>query len=104
VAGNTYVADAVANEVRGRIFAALESITRVALLASIVLTAPAGDLIGGLVRYVVTATGGDPTRVALTGSRITLLLASGIVMGAAFYSSRAIDWRAPRSSEEAPDA
>ena len=104
VAGNTYVADAVANELRGRIFAALESITRVALLASIVLTAPAGDLIGGLVRYVVTATGGDPTRVALTGSRITLLLASGIVMGAAFYSSRAIDWRARRSNGEAPDA
>ena len=104
VAGNTYVADAVANEVRGRIFAALESITRVALLASIVLTAPAGDLIGGLVRYVVTVTGGDPTRVALTGSRLTLLLASCIVMAAAFYSSRAIDWRARPTNGEAPDA
>jgi dTMP kinase len=104
VAGNTYVADSVPNEMRGRIFAALASITRVALLASIVLTAPAGDAIGGIVRYLVTATGGDPATFALTGSRLTLLLASAIVIAAAFYSSRAIDWRVRPTNGEAPDA
>ncbi len=104
VAGNTYVADSVPNEMRGRIFAALESITRVALLASIVLTAPAGDLIGGIVRYLVTVTGGNPATFALTGSRVTLLLASAIVIAAAFYASRAIDWRAKRARGETSDA
>ena len=104
VAGNTYVAETVADEVRGRIFAALESIIRVALLASMVLTAPVGDIVGGIVRSVVTASGGDPARLVLTGPRITLLFASAIVLGAAVYASRAIDWRAKGPGTEASDA
>jgi dTMP kinase len=104
VAGNTYVSATVVDEVRGRIFAALESIIRVALLASMVMTAPVGDIIGGVVRSVVSASGGDPARLVLTGSRITLLFASAIVIGAAVYASRAIDWRARRPAEETPDA
>lgn len=104
VAGNTYIAETVADEVRGRIFAALESILRVALLASMVLTAPVGDIIGGVVRSVVSASGGDPAELVLTGSRITLLFASSIVLAAAVYASRAIDWRARRGREEERDA
>ena len=104
VAGNTYVSETVVHEVRGRIFAALESIIRVALLGSMVLTAPVGDIVGGIVRSVVTASGGDPARLVLTGPRITLLFASAIVIGAAFYASRAIDWRAKSPGSEATDA
>lgn len=104
VAGNTYVSETVVDEVRGRIFAALESIIRVALLGSMVLTAPVGDIVGGIVRSVVTASGGDPARLVLTGPRITLLFASAIVIGAAFYASRAIDWRAKSPGSEATDA
>jgi dTMP kinase len=104
VAGNTYISETVADEVRGRIFAALESIIRVALLASMVLTAPVGDIIGGVVRRVVSASGGQPAALVLTGPRITLLFASAIVLGAAVYASRAIEWRAKRGSAEAPDA
>jgi dTMP kinase len=104
VAGNTYIAETVADEVRGRIFAALESILRVALLASMVLTAPVGDLVGGVVRRVVSATGGDPARLVLTGSRITLIFASLVVLAAAVYASFAIDWRAKRAPGAVRDA
>lgn len=90
VAGNTYIADTVANDLRGRVFAALESILRVAMLASMVLTAPLGDLIGGLVRSAVK---GTPVHLVLTGSRITLIFASLIVLSAAVYAAVAIDWR-----------
>lgn len=104
VAGNTYIAETVADEVRGRIFAALESVLRVALLASMVLTAPVGDLVGGVVRQVVAASGGDPARLVLTGSRITLIFASCIVLGAAVYAARAIDWRGKRKNGTVADA
>jgi ABC-type glucose/galactose transport system permease subunit len=56
------------------------------------------------VRYLVTATGGNPATFALSGSRVTLLLAAVIVIAAAFYASRAIDWRAKRARGEAHDA
>lgn len=97
VAGNTYVSVTVAEDVRGRIFAALESVLRVAILASIVLMAPLGDLAGSIVRTIVETTGGDPTRLVLTGSRITLVLASLIVLSAAIYANFAIDWRRKRN-------
>lgn len=96
VAGNTYVAETVADEVRGRVFASLESVLRVSMLASMVITAPVGDLVGGIVRRIVNQTGGNPAHLVLTGSRITLILASLIVLGAAVYASFAIDWRTRR--------
>jgi dTMP kinase len=100
VAGNTYIAATVADAVRGRIFAALESTLRVALLASMVLTAPVGDLVGGIVRRIVAASGTNLAGegLMLTGSRITLIFASLIVLGAAVYASFAIDWRAKHDS------
>ncbi len=99
VAGNTYISATVVDAVRGRVFAALESVLRVALLASMVLTAPVGDLVGGIVRQVVSASGGDPARLVLTGSRITLIFASLIVLGAAVYAAYAIDWRSKRDAD-----
>jgi dTMP kinase len=102
VAGNTYVAETVTDAMRGRIFAAMESIIRVALLASMVVTAPVGDLVGGIVRQVAAAAGATTT--ALTGSRITLVFASLIVIGSAVFASFAIDWRAKHPDAEAADA
>ena len=100
VAGNTYVAETVVDEVRGRIFAALESIIRVALLASMILTAPLGDIFGGIVRSMVGPEGAL-AQLYFTGPRITLLCAAAIVLGAAVYAVRAIDWRAKRPPQGA---
>ncbi|MDO8915096.1 MAG: hypothetical protein Q7W16_03300, partial [Coriobacteriia bacterium] len=93
VAGNTFIAETVADEVRGRVFTALESVLRVALLASMVVVAPIGDLASGQVRRFIEATGGDPAKLVMTGPRITLIMASLIVLAAAVYASRAIPWR-----------
>lgn len=105
VAGNTYIGEAVADEVRGRVFTALESVLRIALLASMVIVAPLGDIVSGQVQRFVEATGGNPLQLTLTGSRITLLLASAIVLAAAVYASRAIAWRrTDADTKEAVDA
>ncbi len=89
VAGNTYVVRTVADEVRGRVFTAMESVIRVALLVSMVVIAPAGDLIAALVRVLH----GGPGSSWFTGPRITLLVASLIVLGAAYYAYRTLEWR-----------
>jgi tartrate/fumarate subfamily iron-sulfur-dependent hydro-lyase beta chain len=94
VAGNTYVARVVSDEVRGRVFTALESVIRVALLMSMVVVAPIGDMASRAVRAVAVARGIAPSDITLTGSRLTLLLASVIVIGAAIYAYRTLDWRA----------
>lgn len=99
VAGNTYIAETVPNAVRGRVFAALESVLRVALLASMVFTAPVGDIVGGVVRRIVESSDLRPEELVLTGSRITLIFASLIVLAAAVYAMRAIPWRRPRNGE-----
>lgn len=104
VAGNTFVSETVVDSVRGRIFAAMESIIRIALLASMIVTAPVGDFVGGLVRRAVMAAGDVPAGLVLTGSRLTLIFASLIVIGAAVYATYAIDWRAKRVDEEPSDA
>lgn len=93
VAGNTYVAETVADEQRGRVFAALESVLRVALLLSMIVTAPLGDIVGVYVRRFLAATGGNPAKLVLTPSRITLIFASAIVLVAAVYAMNAIQWR-----------
>ncbi len=102
VAGNTYVSETVVDEQRGRVFTALESVLRVALLLSMVVTAPLGDAVGVYVRRFLEATGGNPAELVLTPSRMTLMFASAIVMGAAVYAMRAIPWR--RAKEGQADA
>jgi MFS family permease len=104
VAGNTYIAETVPDEVRGRVFTALESVLRVALLVSMVVIAPIGDLVSGFVQRFVETTGGDPAKLVLTGSRITLIVASLIVLGAAVYASFAIPWRTAARGEVSADA
>lgn len=108
VASNTYIAETVADSVRGRVFAALESVLRVAMLVSLIVIAPLGDLVGIYVRGFVESTHADPSQLVLTGPRITLILASTIVLLAAAYAMRAIPWRrngaakAVRSTDDVP--
>ena len=88
VAGNTYVIYAVADEIRGRVFTALESVIRVALLVSMIVMAPLGDLAAGIVKRIIDAQGIAAVNVTITGSQITLQLGSLIVMAAAVYAYR----------------
>ncbi|MDP2300789.1 MAG: hypothetical protein Q8M55_08775, partial [Actinomycetota bacterium] len=98
VAGNTYVVRTVADEIRGRVFTAMESVIRVSLLVSMVVVAPLGDLLASLVRRL---TGEVADATWFTGPRLTLLLASFIVLGAAYYAYRTLDWRV--AEKEAAD-
>jgi dTMP kinase len=101
VAGNTYVSETVDDRIRGRVFTAMESVIRVSLLLSMVVTAPLGDLVTMAVKRFALAGGQVPNYLYWTGERITLVLASLIVLGAAVYAFRRVDWR---GTKEAPDA
>lgn len=102
VAGNTYVIHTVVDEIRGRVFTALESVIRVALLISMIVMAPLGDFAAGVVKRIVEIQGGELAQVTVTGSQLALQLASLIVLGAAFYAFRRLSWRAP--AEETSNA
>ncbi len=101
VAGNTYVVRTVADEIRGRVFTAMESVIRMALLVSMLVLAPVGDLTAGFVARLVEARGIAPASVTFTGSRITLQIASLIVVAAAVYAYRTLSWRACEDSRKA---
>lgn len=93
VAGNSYVVRTTADELRGRVFTALESVVRVALLLSMVVMAPLADFVGKIVEQVIVTNGLAPDTVTLTGSRLTLQLSALMVIGAAFYGFSALRWR-----------
>jgi dTMP kinase len=98
VAGNTYVSSTVEDRIRGRVFTALESVIRVSLLLSMVVIAPLGDLVTVGVKRITLANGQVPNYLYWTGERITLVLASMIVLGAAAYAFRRVDWRGTREA------
>ncbi|MBF4510246.1 MAG: MFS transporter [Aeromicrobium sp.] len=101
VAGNTYVARTVSDDIRGRVFTALESVIRVALLVSMVVVAPLGDLLAALVQALST----DLTWASwFTGPRLTLQIASLIVLGAAYYAYRTLNWRSAEPAHGASPA
>lgn len=100
VAGNTYVARTVSDEIRGRVFTAMESVIRVSLLVSMVVVAPLADLLGGIIKKL---SAGMVDGSWFTGPRVTLQLASLIVLGAAYYAYRTLDWRTPAPRASAPD-
>ncbi len=104
VAGNTFVAEAAPDEQRGRVFTALESVLRIALLLSMIVTAPIGDLVGKWVRDFAESNRVLPQNIVLTGPRLTLWFASAIVFVAAAYAMRAIQWRAGDRAEPARTA
>jgi len=93
VAGNTYVMYTVADEIRGRVFTALDSVIRVALLVSMIVMAPVGDFAAGIARRIIESRGILPADVSITGSQVTLQLASLMVLGAAVYASRRLNLR-----------
>jgi len=93
VAGNSYVVHTTADEVRGRVFTALESVIRVSLLLSMVVMAPLNDLIGRYVAEFARSNALVPANVVLTGPRITLQISALIVIGAAIYGFRTLEWR-----------
>ncbi|MEA5076689.1 MAG: MFS transporter [Coriobacteriia bacterium] len=90
VAGNTYVARTVTDDIRGRVFTAMESVIRVSLLMSMIVVAPLADVLAGIIRSL-SAGMTDPSW--FTGPRVTLQIASLIVLGAAYYAYRTLDWR-----------
>ena len=93
VAGNTYVIHTVADEIRGRVFTAMESVIRVSLLLSMLVMAPVADLAGRIVKAIVESRGMTPSSVTVTGSQVALQLASLVVLAAAVYAYRTLNWR-----------
>ncbi|MDP2400975.1 MAG: hypothetical protein Q8M66_03265, partial [Actinomycetota bacterium] len=102
VAGNSYVIRTVADEIRGRVFTAMESLIRVALLLSMIVMAPVGDFAAGIIRRIVETRNLVPADLVITGSQVALQMASFIVMAAAVYAFRTLNWRGCR--EECADA
>jgi hypothetical protein len=94
VAGNSYVVRTTSDELRGRVFTALESVQRLSLLLSMIVMAPVADVIGTYVYNTALANHLTAQTVYWTGSRITLQLSSLIVMGAAVYAFRSLRWKA----------
>lgn len=93
VTGNSYVVHTTADEIRGRVFTALESVVRVALLLSLVVMAPLNDLVGSIVLRVVREIDPGSMTLALTGPRITLVLSALVVLSAAAYGFSRLEWR-----------
>lgn len=104
VAGNSYVVRTTSDAIRGRVFTAQESVIRVSLLASMVVMAPLGDVVARVVRTIVGRSGVPYDELYLTGPRITLWAASVIVIAAAVYAFRTLDWRRAEAAEEPADA
>ncbi|MBN2822435.1 MAG: MFS transporter [Coriobacteriia bacterium] len=101
VSGNTYVVRTVDDSLRGRVFAAMESVIRVSLLLSMIVIAPVGDLTAKFILWFVEKQGLPLDQVWLSGPRLTLLFASLLVIAAAVYAYRTLNWR---GAEEGPDA
>lgn len=93
VAGNTYVVATVHDEIRGRVFTALESVIKVSLLASMLLMAPLGDFIAGVVERLQEAYPRTLGSLGISGLQVALMAASLIVLGAAVYAFRTLEWR-----------
>ncbi|MBS3957311.1 MAG: MFS transporter [Clostridiales bacterium] len=92
VAGNTYVVNTVADAIRGRVFTALEAVVRVSLLLSMIVVAPLGDLAVRGVERVALET---RTTLWFSGEQAVLVAASFVVLGAAVYAFKTLDWRGP---------
>lgn len=91
VAGNNYIVAEVADSVRGRVFTALESVIRVSLLISMMFVAPLSDILSKIIKQFLDEEGITTLLgIPLSGSRITLILASAIVGAAAIYGFRKV--------------
>ena len=93
VAGNSYVVRTTADELRGRVFTAMESVIKVSLLLSMVVMAPLADLMGKVIQKAIDTYNLAPSSVTMTGSRLTLQISALIVLGAAVYAFKTLSWR-----------
>jgi len=85
VSAYTILQERVTDEIRGRIFAALESLLRVSLLASLFLTGALADIIGE--ERAIKAGGFS---LQLNGARTTLFLGGVVVIIASLYAFKNI--------------
>lgn len=76
VTGYTYLQETVDDAIRGRVFAALESVLRISLLVSLAATGPIADIIGRRFAYI------DGIGLRLNGAQVTLIGGSIIVLAA----------------------
>lgn len=105
VAGNTYVVATVDDTIRGRVFTALESVVKVSLLASMLLMAPLGDLIISRVEALLRAYPDTLGALGLSGPQVALQAASFVVLAAAVYAFRTLEWRSCKGARtDEPDA
>lgn len=102
VAGNTYVVTTVDDGIRGRVLTALESVVRVSLLASMLVMAPLGDIVAGVVERLQRLYPDTVGAIGVSGLQVALMLAAAIVMASAVYASRTLEWQ--RYDEVACDA
>jgi len=93
VGGNNYIAQEVDDSIRGRVFTALESVIRVALLISMIVIAPLSDIVGGALRRFLQSEGVNTVMgFAITGPRITLMFSALVVFCAGLYGFRKLYW------------
>ena len=93
VAGNGYVVRTTSDELRGRVFTALESVQRLSLLLSMIVMAPIADLIGKYrlrLRGQPTTTTARPCTGPARASRCSSLAL--IVMGGRRLRVPALRW------------
>lgn len=90
VAGNTYIVNTVDDAIRGRVFTALEAVVRISLLSSMVAIAPLGDLAAGIFSRLAVERG---IALPVTGEQMVLVGAAFVVIGAAVYAFKTLDWR-----------
>jgi len=76
----TYLQERVEDELRGRVFAALESMLRISLLVSLAATGPIADLIGRRTAHL------DGIGLRLNGAQVTLVGGSILVLAAAVWA------------------
>ena len=100
VAGNSYIVHTTADELRGRVFTAMESVIKVALLVSMLVMAPLADFVGSMVGGFISRNGMAPQSITFTGSRLTLQFSALIVLAAAVYAFRTLSWRACEDGDE----
>lgn len=93
VSGTSYVVHTTEDEIRGRVFTALESVIRVALLLSMVVMAPLSDLLASFIQSLIDTTGLTPESVVMSGPRVTLQISALVVLGAAAYAFSVLEWR-----------
>jgi len=104
VTGTNYIIQNVSDDLRGRVFTSMEAVIRIALLVSMIVTAPASDFIGKILRNFLNSHG--MTKVLglpLTGERLTLLLSALIVGFAAWYGFKKLVLEERRPADDTPD-